>query len=255
MFEYLRQRMPLKVLILPLVFDDMREEGLRKPDVADFARDQTTANFVSETAIGRRLIASVQSGAKKEVGSTEDDTSGIAGTLQERVEVGLNGWLGEHSRLWQLRPEIRGWLLIGLYRLRNFVFGIAPSSTRKVIPGRYRDNFLALKAILERAKGMNIQVAMYVAPLRDGVKIPYDPAEYSAFKSEAEALARQYGAAFKNLEHLVPSEYWGSKNSTSLGGEKELDFMHFRHAGHRLLAEALQQLVLEPQSVGKQSQP
>jgi len=244
MFEYLRQRMPLQVLILPVVFDDTREEGLR-PDVADFARDPITAQALSETAMGRRLVASVQSGQKTELVSTTDDTSGMTGTLQERAEESLNGWLAANSRLWQLRPEIRGWLLIGLYRVRNFVFGITPSSTRKVIPGRYRDNLAALRAILDRSSIENIRVVTYIVPLRGGVKIPYDPAEYAAFKVEMETLARHYDASFKNFEHLVPDDFWGTKASTSLGQEQELDFMHFRYSGHRLLAQALHELVVE----------
>lgn len=242
MFEYLRQRMPLKVLILPVVFDDMREEGLRS-DVADFVKDSATALLLSETAIGRRLVASVQTGPKAEIASTADGTEGIADTLQDRAEKGLTGWLGAHCRLWQLRPEIRGWLFIGLYRLRNFVFGINPSTTRKVIPGRYRDNLSALNAILDRARKSHIRVVMYIAPLRGGVKIPYDPVEYAAFKSEMETLARQSGVIFKDLEKLVPDDYWGTKASTNLGEELELDFMHFRYPGHGLIAKALDELV------------
>jgi len=240
MFEYLRQRMPLKTLILPVVFDDTREEGLR-PDVADFVRDPATAETLSETAIGKRLVASVWSRAK----ATAEDTGGITGTLQERFETGINGWLGKHSRMWQLRPEIRGWLFIGLYRVRNFVFGITPNSTRKVIPGRYRDNLAALRAILDRSRGKNIRVVVYIVPLRGGVRIPYDPAEYATFKLDIEALARQYGASFKNLEKLVPDDLWGTKASTSLSEERELDFMHFRYSGHKLVAQALYDFVIQ----------
>jgi hypothetical protein len=244
MFEHLRQRMPLKVLILPVVFDDTREEGLRS-DVADFAKDPATAKALSETTIGKRLVAAVQSGVKAELVSTADDTGGMTGTLQERAEKSLNGWLGEHSRLWQLRPEIRGWLFIGLYRVRNFVFGITPGSTRKVIPGRYRDNLAALQAILDRSRSEHIRVVMYIVPLRGGVKIPYDPAEYAAFRSEMGTLARQYDASFQNLEQLVPDDFWGTKASTSLGEEHELDFMHFRYSGHSLLAQALHELAVQ----------
>jgi hypothetical protein len=254
MFEHLRQRMPLKVLILPVVFDDTREEGLR-PDVAEFARNPATAKVLSETAIGKRLVASAQGGGKTEFVSIADDTGGLIGTLQERVEKRLNGWLGEHSRLWQLRSEIRGWLFIGIYRVRNFVFGITPNSTRKIIAGRYRDNLLALEAILDRSRVENIRVVNYIVPLRGGVKIPYDSSEYAAFKFEIEALARQYGASFQNLEKLIPDDLWGTKASTSLGEEEELDFMHFRYSGHKLLAQALHELVIQiltENSVGSQ---
>ena len=226
------------------VFDDMREEGIRD-DVADFAKEPATARLLSQTAIGKRLVVAAHRGAKSELLSIGDDNAGMAGTMQERVEKIINGWLNEHSRMWQLRPGIRGSIFIGLYRLRNFVFGINPSSTRKVIPGRYRSNLDALKAILDRSRTEGIRVVMYVVPLRGGVKIPYDLSEYASFKSEIETLARQYDVRFKNLEQLVPDDFWGTKASTSLSDEKELDFMHFRFSGHKLLAQALHELVLQ----------
>jgi hypothetical protein len=244
LFEYLRLRMPLKILILPVCFDDLREEGLRSPDVTDFLKDSETKKSLSETLIGRRLLKSAESGKTIEVGGTNDDTEGIADSIQERVEKNLNGWLGEHSRLWQLRPEIRGWLFYRvLYPVRNTVLGITPSTTRRLIPGRYRDNFSAIEAILARATTADVSVIVYVVPLRGGVQIPYDVAEYAAFKSDLELMALKNGAIFENLEHLVPDDSWGTKGSTSLKGSKEIDFMHFAYPGHRLLAEALDSLV------------
>lgn len=243
MFEYMLQRMPIKLLILPVVFDDTREEGLR-PDVADFAKDEAVALSLSKTAIGRRLASSARSGAKTEMTLTED-VVGLTGDLQGRVEKNLNIWLGDHSRLWQLRPEIRGWLFIGLYRLRNYVFGINPETVRKIIPGRYRDNIAALNAILDESRRRDIRVLVYVVPLRGGVKIPYEVKEYAAFKSEVELLAGNYGASFKNLEFLVPDDLWGTKASTGLTQGEELDFMHFRYGGHKLLAQQIYQSVLE----------
>ena len=246
-FEYLRSRMPLKVLILPVCFDDLREEGIRSPDVTDFLRDPETAQSLSETPIGRRLLKSIdKSKNTTKAGGTEDSTGGLTGTIQEHVEKNLNEWLGEHSRLWRLRPEIRGWLFYSvLYPFRNTVLGITPSTTRKVITGRYRDNFAAMEAILNRAKITDTRVVVYVVPLRGGVKIPYDTAEYEIFKSELERMAAKHGALFQNLEHLVPDDAWGTKASTTLNAPEETDFMHFAYPGHRLLAEALDPLAGE----------
>ena len=246
LFEYLRLRMPLKVLILPVCFDDMREEGLRSPDVTDFLQDVGTMHSLTETPIGRRLLKSSSSGKANEVGETKNDSQGLAGTIQDRVENSLNAWMGEHSRLWQLRPEIRGWLFYSvLYPFRNTVLGITPSTTRRLIPGRYRDNFAAIEAILLRAKSEDIRVAVYVVPLRGGVKIPYDASEYAVFKSELERLVLLHGATFENLEKLVPDESWGTKGATSLNSAEEIDFMHFAYQCHQLLAEAIDRLVVE----------
>jgi len=241
LFEYLRSRMPLKLLILPVVFDDTREEGMRS-DIAYLVNDAQTARTLSNTEIGKRLVTSIQTGANRDIVSTDNNIAGNTDTLQQRSETKLNGWLEENSRLWQLRREIRGWLLIELYKWRNYVFGITPATTRKVIPGRYRDNLSAFEAILERANSEGIRVVVYVAPLRGGVKIPYDSSEYLAFKTEAATLANRYGAVFENLEQIVPNDFWGTKASTSISQEQELDFMHFRFSGHEVLANNLRKL-------------
>jgi hypothetical protein len=57
-----------------------------------------------------------------------------------------------------------------------------------------------------------------------------------------EILNYWYTYSFKiiNTEALVPSKYWGLKESTTLGDSKyELDFMHFKGVGHRFLADTI----------------
>lgn len=238
MFEYLRERLPLRALILPVVFDDFREEGLRD-EVAVFARDETTALSLSNTEIGRRLVAIARAVPQ------DHETAGIAQTIQERVERSLNGWVETHSQLWSARPVIRGELFVGLYKLRNAVLGIKATSKRRMIPGRFRDNWAALDAILASAKRNDISLVLYLAPLREGVEIPYDKAEYSRFKSEMESLAKQHKITYANLESLVPAQFWGAKDATGLGDEAELDFMHFQAGGHKQLAARLDQLIAD----------
>lgn len=236
LFEYLRRKIPLHVLVLPVVFDDMREDGLRE-EVAVLAHDETTAAALNGTEIGQRLLAKAQSVQQ------DTETAGIAQTAQERVERSLNTWLEEHSRLWQARPEIRGQLFLGLYQTRNALFGIKPTTKRKVIPSRYRHNLGALRAILSVAERNNIGVVLYVAPLRGGVEMPYVEEQYSRFKSDVEALTKDFSAVYTNLETLVPDDLWGTKGATAIGGDEELDFMHFQAAGHKILANELEVLV------------
>lgn len=236
LFEYLRRQLPVRVLILPVVFDDFREEGLRD-EVAALARDDPTAVGLSETEIGSRLVTDARSAPK------DQETAGIAQTMQEQAERWLNGWLEAHSSLWQTRPAIRGEIFISLYKLRNTLFGIKATSKRKMIPGRYLANRSALAAILGAAEQNGIRVVLYVAPLRGGVETPYDTTEYSRFKAEVETLAKQHHATYSNLEALVPNELWGEKEATGLGEEAELDFMHFKAGGHQMLAAKLYLLV------------
>ncbi|MBI5450734.1 MAG: hypothetical protein HY940_05195 [Gammaproteobacteria bacterium] len=239
LFEYLRRQLPLRVLVLPVVFDDLREEGLRN-EIAILTRDDATVSALSETEIGRRLVTAVHTVPQ------DQDTAGIAKTMQERVERYINLWLEKHSSLWQARPEIRGQLIYGvLYNLRNTLFGIKATSKRKMMPGRYLDNMDALEEMLITAKRNNISVVLYVAPFRGGVENPYIDTEYARFKSDVKILSRRYGAVYENMEMLVPGDLWGTKDATALGGEAEVDFMHFQYGGHKLLAGRLEGLVVE----------
>jgi hypothetical protein len=50
---------------------------------------------------------------------------------------------------------------------------------------------------------------------------------------------------YVNFEKIVPANLWGAKASTTIGGGEELDFMHFKVGGHKILAEEiLSELVL-----------
>lgn len=68
-----------------------------------------------------------------------------------------------------------------------------------MIPGRYAKNREALQAILDLAGERGIAVLVYLVPLRNDVKVPYDSAEYAAFKDEVAAMAARPGVRFANL--------------------------------------------------------
>lgn len=239
LFEHLKHRLPVQLLIISLVFDDLRETGLRS-GVALALDDAGTVAALETTEIGRKILDQ-----NKDLSSIEDDDlAGIRNTIQEHSESVLNEWLSEHSELWALRPEARGNLFNWLYRLRNTVFGITAQSKRKMIRSRYDANISAFVAILDRAAQSDISVLAYIVPIRDDVEVPYVQEEYEIFKQEAEQLVRGRGAVLCNLESLVPAYLWGTKGSTRIGGrDLEIDFMHFQAPGHELLAETLAQLI------------
>jgi hypothetical protein len=237
-FEYLRTQIPLSVVILPAVFDDTREEGLR-PEIGDYLKSPDVQYALSRTDIGIKLLAKSQNSISAE----DADTAGIARTLQQEVEQTINSWLTDHSRLWAARPEMRGELMLQLYQLRNRVFNIKPTTKRKAISGRYRDNLASLESTLASALSKGIKAIVYIAPLRNDVAPPYEMIEYRRFIADVEVLSKQYKAQFANLENLVPARLWGLKNSTSETGQLELDFMHFSAGGHELLADRMAQLV------------
>ena len=237
LFEYLKRQLPIKVLILPIVFDDTREDGLRN-EVAYFLNDPSVNQALIKTSVGLKI-----NNNKPLTSTNNEDTAGISHTLQQKVESELNTWLADKSILWAARPEIRGQLMLKLYNLRNMALGIKPTSKRKILRGRYQDNFAALEAILASANDGGIATLLYIVPLRTDVEGPYVDSEYFQFKNDVQLLAKKYHAVFYNLESLVPSELWGTKASTTGGVSQEIDFMHFKADGHKLLADKLAGLV------------
>ncbi len=232
LFEYLQARLPLSTLILPVVFDDTRESGLR-PDIATLLADPAVASALGKTDIGQQLLNT----AKLE----KNGQSGDAPTWQERSEQWLDARLATHSEIWEQRAQYRASAGFALYRLRNSVLGISASSLRRKLPGRYQQNMDSLTALLAHAELLQLDVLVYIAPIRGDITTPYIPAEYAEFVLEVERLAGSYGARFANLEALVAPMHWGSTGSTSLAGSQTagVDFMHFRASGHVLLAETL----------------
>jgi hypothetical protein len=233
LFEYLAKNLPLTTLILAVVFDDMRETGIRE-NIIDALNDEGVSMTLEKSDVGRSII--VNRGDKDIAGN---DMAALNDTMQKQSENYLNSKLEEVWSIWKERPTFRGNILGNLYLFRNWVFGLTPSSIRRMIPGRYSMNLKALKAMIHSANEQGINLLAYIVPIRNDVRIPYDLAQYTKFKSEIELIVSNGSAHFANLERIVPGKLWGSKNSTTLGGEQELDFMHFKAGGHRLLAKRI----------------
>ncbi|MDC1239873.1 hypothetical protein N8Z80_02415 [Litorivicinus sp.] len=231
--------LPVNTLVLPVVFDDMREDGIRT-SISSALKDPILVQQLSQGELGLKLYKNYLSQSRP-----GNDLAGLNDTVQERVELVLNEKLIEAWSVWASRPSFRGEFLNFLYLSRNWIFGINPSTTRKIIPGRYALNLQAFSEILDLAAYNRINVLAYIVPLRNDVKHPYQPEHYEAFKSEVERITFQKGFYFSNFENIVPSEFWGFKSSTTLGGGLELDFMHFTADGHRLLAESIYERLLE----------
>ena len=236
--SYISHLIPLDVLILPVIFDDLRETNVRvgiKRLFNDIPRDGFQDEYLEEL-IG---FYDAESSTKNATTDNSDDFTGLDGSTQLLVENIFNEILENSYTNWSQRGIIRGNLELALYRLRNFVFGVNASSERKIIPSRYNANLNALNKILELAETRGISVLIYIPPLRDDYPRPYNPREYSEFKQKIIAVASNGPAFFFDFEATVPNQYWGQKDATGQGKELELDFMHFQAKGHHSLANAL----------------
>jgi hypothetical protein len=223
---------------LPVVFDDFRESGIRA-DIVLAVADHGVRQILEKSRFGQELIAETNV-----VSAKDGDFAGIASTFQERSERVLAGWLERSWSLWAARTEARGQISVFLHNLRNTVLGISPTSKRRMIVGRFSKNWAALQAIISLAESEEIKVIVYVPPLRRDVAIPYDEGQYAEFKRRLSAeFDQRNGVIVADLEAMVENSLWGTKQATTIGGEPEYDFMHFRGEGHRALADAMFKLV------------
>ena len=125
------------------------------------------------------------------------------------------------------------------------MFNVTAQTIRPIIPEAYGHNIDALSELLKRARANGTQVIVYIPPLRQDFSPPYDPKQYTEFKTQIAELAARNGARFVNVETIVPPRFWGTKQSTQSGGGTELDFMHYQGEGHRLLESALEPTIRE----------
>lgn len=233
LFAYLLDRFPIKTLILPIVFDDMREDEIR-PDIKKVLKDQTLLKKINKSLTGKNLISRFNN---KDLAGNEFNI--IDDNKQNRLENIIDEKLGKIWPLWNKRDTLRAELFSNLYLLRNSIFGIKATTTRKMIKGKYSKNLNAYRDILKLALDNKIKVLVYIPPIRNDIKVPYELSDYNNFKKEIKVIAEEHKVHFTSLEDLVPSEFWGKKPSTNLKGDEEVDFMHFQVEGHRLLAEAI----------------
>ncbi len=228
--RYIFINIPVHLLLIELVFDDFREDGLRN-EFGEILYSQKQEAIASSSPVADILVQN--SFAKGGQGAGQEDKDAPAGTIQIPVEKWLNGLLSHVWGLWASRPQMEGKVYLGVYNLRNFIFGIKPTTVRKMIPARYNFNMEALQDILVDCQKRKISVLLYVAPIRQDTPIPYDYVEYNRWKKEVADMAQQNDAHFTNLEQLVPGPIWGNYIGDNV------DFMHFQGPGHRLVAEAL----------------
>ena len=95
LFNYLVSKVPVSTLILPVVFDDMRETGIRK-NITDAFKDLYVANELKKTDIGKKLLSNYDN---QDIAG--NDMAALEGTLQENVEFFLNTKLGLYLLTWR----------------------------------------------------------------------------------------------------------------------------------------------------------
>lgn len=246
-YMYWKDKIKIKTLVIPLFFDDLREDGIRDVFFPNLIKNRFLIKD-SLSYIGNKLNANLKSywsSNTKENKSAEElenkDISALKETVQEDVENKINIFLQKNCKSWSYRENVRGDFFVWIYQLRNTVLGIKANTVRKMIPQRYKDNMEALDLILSDCKKNNIKVLLYIPPIRSDVPIPYDRKAYNFFKKQVQKKCVNEKNIFFycDLDTIIPGKYWGYKESTNLLEKREVDYMHFQFEGHKILADSL----------------
>lgn len=218
----------LQIAIFSLVFDDTREEGIRK-EMDEIVL--TNKNILSQYLSGQIILSE----------DANDNSKNIEKhlLLKDKTEKYFNKYMENKFDSYKNRGNIGAFFYGELYHIRNYILGISPSSKRKKINRLYAKNMQALKDIISYCKQNNITPILYVAPIRYDAEMPYEKSEYLQFKMDIKNIYDIY-----DLDDIVPSKYWGVTNGDWL------DFMHFKGEGHKILAKELQKIIIK-KKVGK----
>jgi len=243
---YWKNILPLKIVVVPVFMDDTREDGVRG-DV--FFTDLLTNRFLlidTTDYLNNKINRELRSSWLTDFSAkTEEPDSPLAETetFQYRSESFLNRALDNHSLVWRNRENVRGEFFTWLYKLRNTVFGINASTTRRMIPQRYDINMEALRMLVRDCISRHIKVLLYIPPIRSDVTLPYEMSAYAKFKRDIKSIADQHPETvfYRDFDKIIPGNLWGYKAATNLRVDREIDFMHFQFKGHQILADSLQQ--------------
>ena len=231
---YFTKEVDLDYIILSLCFDDTREDNVRKNLVNN--EEKITNSLEKKITIEDNV-------RKNLVNNEEKITNSLEKKITISLEKRITNYLEKKIQWNSIRQQAQGHTFDILYRLRNYIFNIEPSSTRRIIKPLYYKNINALEKTLEISKSKKIQSIMYITPIRHDVKMPYDTKEYNLFKTHVSNLSKRYNSNFYNLEKIIPNSFWGEKPSTTLNNIKEIDFMHFKQEWHIALAKHIIQIL------------
>lgn len=228
-YMFWKDKLNIESIFIPLFFDDTRENNGISHGFFKYL-SESKFEIASETELARELNAEIL--LKSE--SVEEKTT------QEKSEEFLNTFLEKTiPDIWPKRKIVQGEIYGFLYLLRNRLFNIKPTSIRKKINEKYDKNINALEELISDATKSKIKIHLYIPPIRNDVKIPYDIDDYFEFINYMKNKKNKY-VKFINYSEIVPPEYFGYKESTSLGEtKKEYDFMHFQYEGHKILSDSL----------------
>lgn len=126
LFEHLKSQLNLQVLLLPAVFDDMRETEIRN-DAKTALDNPETISSLQKTAVDKDIVER----NTDQKSSKGEDLLGLSRSLQEEVETWVNHWLGDHWSVWALRGEARYATFLASFQRQHNAQGKDPSHSQR----------------------------------------------------------------------------------------------------------------------------
>lgn len=243
-YEYWKNILPLKLVVLPVFMDDLREDGIRDVFFSKLVQEKFQLSDTSNALVSKinRELRSYWSSNDNTKANRDKSTFFMKETFQEKSEKYLNHKLDSSSTTWVNRANVRGEFFNWLYKLRNTLLGIKANTVRKMIPQRFEDNMHAVELLVKSRATEQTKFILYIPPIRGDAKLPYDLDGYTEFKERVRKLSgfNSKYVFYRNYEGIIPPELWGYKAATNLQSEREVDYMHFQYKGHQILCDSVQ---------------
>lgn len=246
-YLYWSDKINIETLVVPLFFDDLREDGIRDVFYPNLIRDRYLI-LDSSSEIAYKINKNLRSYWTQSLDiidtvnkQVNKNNIALKETVQEGVENKLNTYFETNVKSWNNRENVRGDFFVWLYQLRNTILRIRASTVRKMIPQKYTDNMEALNLLLNECKQNDVKVLLYIPPIRNDVPLPYQLDLYKQFKMDIKKICEteKNKFFFADFDNIIPGYLWGYKASTNLLDKREVDYMHFKYKAHQILADSI----------------
>ena len=238
------ERTPRRVdiLVASEVLEEFRGLGIRddvailasRPAVKAKLRSLLEQNADLET-VHTSLEPVLHAGVSTSTDLINDDSHpSYAQRIEQRLQDSAN-----KVSLFSDREDLRVQLSLGFHEWRNRLLRITTASARPVPDSSYRASLEMLELALRYAHSANIQVFVYLAPIRPIQPNPNLPSDVIRFRQDVPAICKRYDVKCFDYLDLVPESLWTNYTADAAGTEGQRDFAHFTGAAHKLLAERL----------------
>jgi len=160
----------------------------------------------------------------------------VAARLEQRVQKAA----ADAIPLFKMRTYI--YLRVHVYYmgLRNWLLGIHTATPRPIPEATYQASLQLLELSIRYARSQNLNLALYLAPVRPIQPNPTLPSDLAKFRKDAMGLCEKYTVSCLDYSDLVPEKLWADYSAEDVAGEAgERDYAHFTGRAHKLVAQKI----------------